>query len=326
MPEAAERARSAWAVLRDTCLRPARTGGLAVLEGPGGRRAPAWPVSQALAAAIDVGALTGDARESEAILAGLAPYRRGEAYAPLPRRRRRYLDDNAWLGLDLVRLHALTGRDAHLAEAHRLSAFVASGQDADGGVRWVEGRRSRNACVTAPAAQLALELHRRDGDPALLAFARRALVWIDATLRLPSGLIADHEDRGRVDPTVWSYNQGSTVAALALLSAATDEPEHLGRAQGIAREGLARFAGEPLWTHPPVFNAIWFRDLLALDAVEHVPGLGPSLDGYLERAWTRGRDPATGLFTAGGIGAYDGTPAIDHAGIVQLLALRARAA
>ena len=37
----------------------------------------------------------------------------------------------------------------------------------------------------------------------------------------------------------------------------------------------------------------------------------------------RRADPATGLFTAGGIGSYDGTPAIDHAGLVQLFALRA---
>jgi hypothetical protein len=46
------------------------------------------------------------------------------------------------------------------------------------------------------------------------------------------------------------------------------------------------------------------------------------LDGYLDRAWRAARDP-DGLFTAGGIGSYDGTPAIDSAGIVQLLALRA---
>ena len=72
-----------------------------------------------------------------------------------------------------------------------------------------------------------------------------------------------------------------------------------------------------------MFNAVWFRNLMALDAVEPVAGLEGSIDAYLDRVRHDARDPVTGLFTAGGIGTYDGTPAIDHAGIVQLLALRA---
>jgi hypothetical protein len=71
-----------------------------------------------------------------------------------------------------------------------------------------------------------------------------------------------------------------------------------------------------------VFNAVWFRNLLALDTLARVEGLRPALDAYLVRAWRAGRD-ADGLFTAGGIGSYDGTPAIDSGGLVQLYALRA---
>ena len=72
-----------------------------------------------------------------------------------------------------------------------------------------------------------------------------------------------------------------------------------------------------------MFNAVWFRNLLALDAISAVPGLHDAFDHYLDRVWRTARDPATGLFTGGGIGSYDGTPAIDHAGLVQLFALRA---
>ena len=89
--------------------------------------------------------------------------------------------------------------------------------------------------------------------------------WLGRTLRLPSGLIADHEDGGRVDATVWSYNQGSTLGAQALLHRAKGGPEDLDDARALARVSLEHFRGEVLWTHPPVFNAVWFRNLLDLE-------------------------------------------------------------
>jgi hypothetical protein len=103
---------------------------------------------------------------------------------------------------------------------------------------------------------------------------------------------------------------------------ATGDDDAIARAQQTAASSLRRFGAERTWRHPPVFNAVWFRNLLALDAAGGVDGLDRALDAYLVRAWRDGRD-ADGLFTAGGIGTYDGTPAIDSAGLVQLLALRA---
>lgn len=282
-----------------------------------------WPFGQALAAAVDLGRLTGDDGESARWVNGLSWYARGDAYAPAPRQRRRYFDDNAWIGLTLVQRYRQTGRDADREDARRVFAFVRSGADPDGGVRWVEGRRSRNACATAPAAELALRLHLEDPDMATLSFARGSMDWLERTLMLTSGLVADHEDEGRVDPTVWSYNQGSALGAWALLARATREPQALERAGRLAAASLDRFRDHVLWSHPPGFNAIWFRNLLALHAAQPVPGLLDRLDGYLERVWDEARDAGTGLFTAGGIGSYDGSPAIDHAGLVQLYALRA---
>ena len=318
------RARDAWYTLTQTFLRPGPHDSLEVREGPGAGRAPLWPLSQVLAAAVDVGGLTGDLAEAEALVRGLAPFRRGDAYTPRPRRRRRYFDDNAWIGLELVRLHARTGDAAHLAHARRVFDFVATGQDPDGAVRWVEGRSSRNACATAPASELALQLHGSASDDARVAFARRAMSWLGRALRLPSGLIADHEDGGLVDPTVWSYNQGATLGALALLHGVEGRQEDLEGALALARVSLDHFRADVLWTHPPVFNAVWFRNLLDLNAMAPVPGLIDALDAYLDRVWREGRDPSTGLFTAGGIGTYDGTPAIDHGGLTQLFALRER--
>lgn len=317
------RARDAWEALTANFLRPGAEGVVDVWEGATGRRAPLWPVSQVLAAAIDVGNLTGDHADAGSLARGLAAFRRGEAYAPRPRQRRRYFDDNAWIGLELARLHALSGDPAYLSHARRVCAFVATGQDPDGGVRWVEGQSSRNACATAPASELALRLYLIEPQDALLGFARRAMSWLDRTLRLPSGMLADREDRGRIEPTVWSYNQGAALGAFALLHVAEGRAEDLDAARVLARVSLGHLRGEVLWTQPPVFNAVWFRNLMDLDGLTPVPGLATALDGYLDRVWREARDPRTGLFTRGGIGSYDGTPAIDHGGLTQLFARRA---
>ncbi len=73
------------------------------------------------------------------------------------------------------------------------------------------------------------------------------------------------------------------------------------------------------------FNAILFRNLLALDAVAPDPRYRATMTAYLDRAWREARDPATGLFDRGGIGSYTAgkADALDQAGLVQLYALAA---
>ena len=318
----ADRALEAWDALALTCLRPADGGGLAVLERPGRRKlVPVWPVSQVLAAAVDLAAMSGPYDDVERLVIGLRPYAAGDGYLPAPGTRRRYYDDNAWLGLCFAQLHLQTGEARWLRRARKVFRFVREGQDPDGGVRWVEGRRARHTCAAAPAAQLALRLHLA-GDDASLAFAERTLGWLDATLRR-RGLYADHVDaRGRVERALWTYNQGAPIGALRLLHVATGDEGALERALATARASLARFDDDRTWRHAPAFNAVWFRNLLALDAsAGRVDGVMPALDAYLTRAWRAGRDD-DGLFTAGGIGTYDGTPAIDTGGLAQLFALR----
>ena len=319
LPQAAE----AWASLRSACLR-ADGDALIVHEGPAGRVAPVWPVSQVLAAAIDLSLLTGDLADVDGLVRGLRRYEHGAGYVPRAGQRRRYYDDNAWIGLCFAQLHRQTGEDRWLRRARRVCSFVREGADEDGGVRWVEGRRARHACSTAPAAQLTLRLRLAGAGPAMTSFATSALTWLDDTLRTPAALYADHVDRrGIVDPTLWTYNQGSAAGAHTLLHRATGTEASLSRARATAASSLRRFDPDRVWRQPPVFNAVWFRNLLALDASHPIPEVRARLDGYLERAWVEGRDRATGMFTSGGIGSYDGSPTIDAAGIIQLLAVRA---
>jgi Glycosyl hydrolase family 76 len=324
MSSRTDRAITAWESLSRECLRPGDQGAFEVRERPGRwALAPVWPVSQVLAAAIDVADLAGTYDDVERLVFGLRRYAAGDGYVAAPGHRRRYYDDNAWIGLCFAQLHLQTGEARWLRRARNVFRFLREGQDPDGGMRWVEGRRARHTCSAGPAAQLALRLHLTDGDDDTLVFARRTLAWLDATLRSRGGLYADHVDaRGRVQRSLWTYNQGSPVGALWLLHVATGDDISIDRARQTAASSLRRFGADRTWRHPPVFNAVWFRNLLALDTATRVDGLRPALDAYLARAWREGRD-ADGLFTAGGIGTYDGTPAIDAGGLVQLSALRA---
>lgn len=317
------RAFEAWESLSRACLRPGDGGALAVRVRPGRRKlAYVWPVSQVLAAAVDLAVLTGDHGDAERLVIGLRAYAAGDGYLPLPGDRLRYYDDNAWIGLCFAQLHLQTGEARWLRRARKVFRFVREGQDPDGGMRWVERRRPRHTCSAAPAAQLALRLHLADGSSETLAFAHRTLAWLDRTLLMRGGLYADHVDRRGVNRALRTYNQGASVGAHLLLHLATGDETALAQARATAAASMRRFGPDRTWRHQPVFNAVWLRNLLALDTLARVGGLRPALDGYLTRAWRESRD-RDGLFTAGGIGSYDGTPAVDTGGLIQLYALRA---
>jgi hypothetical protein len=298
----AELALDAWSTLvRDTVRtrwRRAR-----VLDGPGGKPAAAWPLAHVVWAAAEVQALGGDP-PTATLDEALGRLRSGDAYVAVPHDRR-YFDDNAWLGLAFLRMGAVSSDLSWLDRARGLARFVTTGEDADGGVRWVEGSASRNTCSTASAAWLLLEGQAPDAP----SIAGRWLDWLDATLRRPDGLYADRIDGGVVRQEVWTYNQGAALAALRLL----------GRPTGGLRDAiLSRWSPDDLWREPPAFAAIAYRALLGEadphDAIER-------WDPYLERLHTEARTE-NGWFTGGGVGRYDDRPTIDQAAVVQLFALR----
>jgi Glycosyl hydrolase family 76 len=208
----------------------------------------------------------------------------------------RYYDDNAWVGLALVLLERLRPGSSRLDRARATYDFALHGWSERGGVFWVEqgrgiGRRNhdRNLVSTAPSAQLGLQLgeldeiggrERRAGAPA--GPERRAdaavgpeqmYAWVLATLdesrdagEPGTGLFWDKiRGDGSIDPMQWSYNQGTMVGLnVALARAPGVAPaDYLGRAEAIARKALGRLA---LASQPPAFNAILFRNLLALHA------------------------------------------------------------
>jgi hypothetical protein len=300
----AERALDTWSVLERDAIRESRSG-TRVLEGPGGRRASLWPLAHVLWAAAEVLHL-GGTPPIDRLHGALGRYRSGDAYAASPRGRR-YFDDNAWLGLAMLRLGVVTAEPLWHGRAIELGRFVTEGEAPEGGVRWAEGSDSRNTCSTASAAWLLLDTNKPDAR----ATAARWMDWLDATLREPIGLYADRIEGGLVVPDLWTYNQGAALAASQLLRRPT---------AGLRAAILERWSADLLWKEPPAFAAIAYRALLEdrPDATE----VARVWDPYLDRLVTDARDPASGWFTVGGIGSYDGRPTIDQAAIVQMLALR----
>ena len=112
--------------------------------------------------------------------------------------------------------------------------------------------------------------------------------------------------------SAWSYNQGAAIAAWRRLGCSD-------RAEALADAALAWFRDDRLWHEPPAFSAVLFRVLLE----RPTRPVMTALDAYLERLVDEARG-ASGWFTDGGVGSYDGRPTIDQAAVVQLLALRAQ--
>lgn len=283
--------------------------GRTVVREPGGLRAvPLWPVSQVLHAAALVGA-----PESAALLATLETYRRGTAYSERPGNRRRYYDDNAWIGLALLEHGDLDG-------AARVLGFLREGcvlrPSGAVGVRWVEGGEALHACSTGSTGLVALRLAVATGEPGdgpLRQLAAGCAAFLE-TLLDGDGLVADHlRADGTVDPGVYTYNQGLLVGLLGGLGR-TDE------AVALADRVRAAFDDERLWRHAPAFDAILVRELLRLDAVRPEAGLRAWSAAYLARVVTQARDPRTGLFTGGGIGRYDDGVVLDHAALTGAIA------
>ncbi len=309
------------------------------------RYAYLWPFGQALSATLDIAALpeADPAVVSHAEQMGddffahywelddVAPG--GTAY-PKDAGGEKFYDDNIWIGLDLVDLWRMTRHDRWLREASRIFDFVVSAWDDDlshpspGGIFWAQPManptRDRNTVSNAPGAILGLHLYAATGETHYLTWAQQMVDWVEQTLCDPDDcLYWDHlKLDGRIERTKWSYNQGTMVGALTLLSQALDNNALLERAQTLAHAALAHYTPtEHLWKQDPPFNAIFFRNLRILgDTINDHDFYRPALTDYAERAWQTSRDPRTGLVS---FGRGKRVELLHQAAAVQIFALLA---
>jgi len=323
-----DRALAAWRPIEGLLHRP-RFFAPSLRDGPwvNASIAAVWGLSQVLAAAAQLRMLGAiDADVVKALLRVLERHRDGSGYDAFPGDRPRYYDDNAWVGLDFVQLELAGTPGGYGLEAARVLGFLQQGLRDDGGVFWIERpKESIHTCSTAPTGELAAQLHLLTGDGAALEIAERTSRYLHAQLRRDDALYRDNvRVDGTVDDAIYSYNQGTPVGLDVLRYRIDGDRSHLARAHETADAALDHFAvDDGLWRQAPCFNAIFFRNLVALDAVDTHPRVRSVLARYLERLWDEGRDPATGWFTGGGIGAYERGGVLDQAGVVQLFAIAA---
>jgi hypothetical protein len=308
-----------------------------------------WPFSQALAATVSMADIPGMTasfgREIHARLIGLRSYLDtsnsgapegtftstlagfdGTVAPPAGPGGPKYYDDNEWVGIELARLYKQTHDASVLGSAEAIMAFVMAGWDTNaehacpGGIPFSNGAENtdRNTVTDAPAAELGVQLYRITGNVQYLQFAEMAYNWVRSCLLAPNSLYADHiRQHGVVDPTLWSYNQGTMIGAGVLLYQATGNGAYLYQARQTAAAALAYFTPERLGAEIPFFPSIYFRNLLYLDSVTRDPP-GPKLgQSYVDYAWQH-LHLSDNLFVSG---SPPSAQLLVQAAIVQIYAL-----
>ena len=285
-----------------------------------------WPYADAWSAVCTLAALRGSPRLRSSLpgfFRGLGAYHRGrrsalagvdpvgfESFPPFPHGPGGdvFYDDNAWLGLALCRHHELNGSREAADLSHRVLDFVLTGWSTEttwrhpGGIRWKvpASNRSRNTCSNAPVAELAALIGVRDADETKLDWAKRIYAWVHASLEGADRLYLDQiAPDGTVLPDIWSYNQGTMIGAGVLLHRATEDAGYLAQAESTAQAAVRHFSLDRLVAQGAAFNAVFFRNLLLLDAVSPDPAYRSLAEEYGERMWIERRDPMTGLFSGG---------------------------
>jgi hypothetical protein len=238
-----------------------------------------------------------------------------------------YYDDNEWVGIELMRTYKLNHSRAALAQAEQIMGFVMAGWQGNtsercpGGVPFSDGSpgaTERNAVTTAPAAELGVQLYRVTHNLAYLQFAQMAYGWVRQCLLEPTGLYADHlEPEDELEPTEWSYNQGSMIGAGVLLYQSTRQRFYLEQASATAHAALANFPLERLAGENTFFPAVFFRNLLYFDSVTRQSGGRQLAQAYLNYVWESLR-LGSGLFLAGNGGSPQ---LLEQATIAQIYAL-----
>jgi len=273
----------------------------------------------------------------------------------------RYWDDNGVMALALLQaqlmgLSSMPGGESsgfdYLAMAADIFPFLARGQNLEeGGVYWHEGDPApqRGLSATGSTTQAALWLHmlvtadlpsaesRNISSTMYGRFALRNMRFIDSRLRSGDLYYNSWFDNAtdnhcgtpvgypsNVCGWMFTYNQGMPIGAYVLLYRITGSVGYLANATATATAALSFFNEAALFTQqPPAFNAIFFRNLLALDAVAPDPRYRAALSLYLGRAWNEARDAVSGLFIHGGVATYELRQfgSIDQAAFVQMFAM-----
>jgi len=245
----------------------------------------------------------------------------------------KYYDDQAWVGLAAAQDYAMTGDPTSLADAKNVFNFVYpdgwAGSSFDpGGVYWVQQgagvgltNHDRTTTSNAPNAEIALLLENFDpanaaaydaGASALYGWVNHYLYNVNTnptdpvapnpnyTPSQPALVFDKVTGSNAIDQTLYTYNQGTMIAANVREYQKTGNTAYLSDAEAIATTALSTFNEAYYITHSAAFNAIFFRCLLILYSVTSDTSLQSSIietiQTYADDAWNNHR-ASNGLFS-----------------------------
>ena len=271
----------------------------------------------------------------------------------------KYYDDQAWVGLAAAENYAMTGDPTSLADAKNVFNFVypggwASGASFEpGGEYWVQQgvglgltNHDRTTTSAAPNAEIALLLENFDpanaatydaGASAMYGWVNHYLYNVTTNPTDPYGpnpnstptkpaLMFDKVTGGNpIDPTLYTYNQGTMIAANVREYQKTGNPAYLSDAEAIANTALSTFPEAYYISHSAAFNAIFFRGLLVLYSAISDTNLQSdiirTIQTYADDAWNNHRAP-NGLFSFAS-SSGTGYQLLDQGAMLQIYAMLA---
>ncbi|MBC7644842.1 MAG: glycoside hydrolase family 127 protein, partial [Thermoleophilia bacterium] len=232
-----DQAKASWVAMKHSMGYKGEDGSFSSFDANRTHIAAIWPLGQVLAGALDIAARTGDYHDVNATMSRLAEYESGDGYAPgtVARSHRNLYDDNDWVALDFLQAYNQTGNSSYLEAAKKNAAYLEQGLSSEGGMYWGENEQpmSRNTCSNAPTEQVMLRLYQATGDKHYLDVAHNVEKFRSSRLLMDNGLYGDNIADGSktIDPTVFSYNQGTPIGADVLWYQTTGDKKYLERAQ-----------------------------------------------------------------------------------------------
>ena len=227
-----------------------------------------------------------------------------------------YYDDEGWWALAWIDAYDLTSEPRYLAMAQSIFADMSGGWDSTcgGGIWWSKDRNYKNAIANELFLSVAAHLAVRVKDSRYADWAEREWSWFQSSSMINSehlvndGLTVDKitgscQNNGR---TVWTYNQGVLLGALAEWTRLKPNPMLLLEARVLADAGLAHLTDNAGILHDVCepaacgadatqFKGIFVRNLRALDRLVHEPRYAAFFRTNAESVWSNDRSPGDRL-------------------------------
>lgn len=223
-----------------------------------------------------------------------------------------YYDDEGWWALAWIDAYDLTHNARYLTMAQSIFDDMAGGWDqtCGGGIWWSKDRNYKNAIANelflSVAAHLATRISTAEGQK-YADWASREWQWFRGTGMINGdhlvndGLVIDKASGAcrNNQKTVWTYNQGVLIGALAEWSKTGGSADVLLQARQIAEAAVTHFSDKTGILHEPCepkcsadgiqFKGIFLRNLRDLSAIDSDPQFLHAFAVNADAIWTKSR-------------------------------------